>query len=202
MTPEEIRRDERELIRKHTRNALKSLSEENRTRENKAITKTILRMTEYKSATSLFIFLSLKEEFDTKAIVLNALNSGKKVYVPYCLPDTKELEATQITDMEKDVELGHFNIPEPRADLRKTANAATPKEIDCLIVPGLAFDHDCTRLGRGAGYFDRFLPAYKNKVPILCPALSAQMYHFTIPREPHDVVPDAVITETTIIRDK
>jgi 5-formyltetrahydrofolate cyclo-ligase len=190
----------KELIRKHTKNALRFLTLENRKRESEAITQTILDMYEYKTATSVFVFLSLPEEFDTAAIIANALKDGKKVYVPYCIPNTKEIRVTQITDVNTDIIQGHYNIPEPRPELRDAALNESPIKIDCLIVPGLAFDHECTRLGRGAGYFDRFLPAYKNKSPILCPALSAQLYHYTIPKEAHDVIPDAVITEKDILR--
>ncbi|MBL8029164.1 MAG: 5-formyltetrahydrofolate cyclo-ligase [Fibrobacteres bacterium] len=200
-TPEEIRRDERALIRKHTRSALKELSLENRERENKAITDAILKMDEYRNASSIFVFLSLEEEFDTKEIVLDALKTGKKVFVPYCLPETKEIKTVQIHDLENDIEIGHYKIPEPKLSLRREQQSEDIK-IDFLIVPGLAFDREGTRLGRGAGYFDRFLPAYKSKSPIICPALSAQIYHYTIPKEAHDIMPDAVVTESEIMRPK
>ncbi len=87
-----------------------------------------------------------------------------------------------------DLTPGAFGISEPR-----TGREITPEEIDLMLVPGVAFDESGRRLGRGRGFYDRYLSgphaARICKVG-LCPphALVPE-----VPAEPHDVVMDKII---------
>jgi 5-formyltetrahydrofolate cyclo-ligase len=105
----------------------------------------------------------------------------------------------RIRDVKTDLKTGVFDIPEPVMDLRVPTD---PLSADLLIIPGLAFDNELVRLGRGAGYFDRFLKDIKGKKPIWGLAFNCQVYPYTIPREEQDVSPDLVISPYTLIRPK
>lgn len=86
---------------------------------------------------------------------------------------------------------GSFNITEPCGD-----NNINPHELDLIIVPGVAFDLNGNRLGRGKGYYDRLLNntnALKIGIGYDCQLLEQ------IPAEPHDAKMDAVITPNNII---
>ena len=74
------------------------------------------------------------------------------------------------------------------------------KEInpDALLIPGLAFDKYGYRLGRGGGYFDRFLKNYNNKKVAI--AFYNQIYKSALPREDHDEKVDIIVTEKGLIK--
>lgn len=83
-----------------------------------------------------------------------------------------------------------FEQPSP------TAPVISPSEIDVVLVPGLAFGPDGRRLGRGAGYYDRFLAGLEaEKVGLT----TSNRLRDDIPLEPHDVLMDRIATETGVI---
>lgn len=87
---------------------------------------------------------------------------------------------------------GAFGIPEPIASA-----PTSPEDIDLFIIPGIAFDRKGNRLGRGKGFYDRFLAGTNKPVIGLC-------YEFQlldhIPTEPHDQKMNWIITENTLIQ--
>lgn len=89
------------------------------------------------------------------------------------------------------LELGAFHIEEPTGD-----DFIDPEEIELVIVPAVAYDRRGNRLGRGKGFYDRFLSSTRaTKIGI---GYDFQLYD-ELPTEQHDVPMDVVITETEII---
>ena len=88
-----------------------------------------------------------------------------------------------------DLEVGEFNIKTVRADLQKIIE---PNQIDCVIVPGVAFDKNCNRIGMGGGFYDRFLKLTHAKKIAL--AFDFQITE-NLPTENFDVAVDMIITE-------
>jgi 5-formyltetrahydrofolate cyclo-ligase len=72
-----------------------------------------------------------------------------------------------------------------------------PSEIDCVVVPGVAFSPEGWRLGRGGGYYDATLAALPRALRVGV-AFEVQLVP-TVPREPHDVALDAVVTESRLL---
>ena len=95
----------------------------------------------------------------------------------------------QIKNPLKDLKPGRFGIPEPKA---KRARAGNPKNLDLVVVPGLGFDRRKGRLGRGEGYFDRFLKK-TGKTRRIGLAFQEQIVDF-IPMQAHDVRVHQIIT--------
>ena len=88
--------------------------------------------------------------------VLNiALKQGKKVALPRYIEQEKVYHLLLVQDMERDLERGKYDLPEPRKDLEK----AVFTERSIALVPALAFDDTGMRLGRGGGFYDRMLCA-------------------------------------------
>ena len=80
----------------------------------------------------------------------------------------------------------------------KTSLTAHPlEEIDLFFVPGLAFDHQCRRLGRGAGFYDRVLSGSKAlKIGV---SWSLQVSEEPLPEQEHDVRMDACVNEKFLV---
>lgn len=196
-TPEEIKQNERKRIRKQIKQSLRNLDSEQREKENREIRERLFAQPQYNTAKKVFCFVSLPEEVDTHPILKRLLADGKQVIVPFCIPKTREIGLAEIRDPERDLAPGTLNIPEPLPAGR--IESIDPLSIDLFIIPGLAFDRECVRLGRGAGYFDRFLHDIKGHRPIWAVGFNCQMYPYLIPRETHDVNPDLIISPFSLI---
>lgn len=71
--------------------------------------------------------------------------------------------------------------------------------IDLMLVPGVAFDESCKRLGQGGGYYDRYIPQLKDDCLVVGVAFDEQIID-SIPSGPHDRKVDYVVTPTRIIK--
>ena len=120
-----------------------------------------------------------------------ALKSGKKVVVPRVVSETKEIIASEIDDAKKDLELGPYGIYHPRKDVR--LEEIPLEEIDLVIVPGVAFDEENNRLGRGEGYYDRFLKKLPDRIPTIGLCFDFQRINY-LPKDSHDIPVSKVIT--------
>jgi 5-formyltetrahydrofolate cyclo-ligase len=135
--------------------------------------------------------MAVNGEVDLDPIWQFSHEHGKTCYFPVL---TKEkilcfLPATPSTPFK----MNQYNIPEPDIDI---GQALSPKELDLIIMPLVAFDARCTRLGMGAGYYDRTLEN-KPTVPLFGVAYQFQRVDFIDP-QPWDIPLDAVITQNAI----
>ncbi|MFH0921537.1 MAG: 5-formyltetrahydrofolate cyclo-ligase [Fibrobacterota bacterium] len=199
LTEEQIRGNERKRIRKTCRSAMDDMPAEQRTRESGEIHERLFALPEYQNARRLFCYVSLDTEADTRRILRAALDQGRELFVPACRPADKTIALAQIRDPETDLVPGMLKILEPRPERIAVVD---PLSLDLFIIPGVAFDNDGNRLGRGAGYFDRFLKGIKGQRPIAALALSVQVYPYSIPTRPHDIRPDKIMTPYSIIEEK
>ena len=69
-----------------------------------------------------------------------------------------------------------------------------------IIMPGVAFDDDCRRIGHGGGYYDRYLAEHPD-LRTVAVAFELQVQD-KVPDEPHDIRPQFVVTEKRIIQKK
>jgi len=100
---------------------------------------------------------------------------------------TGHYEAAVVRDLEKDFTEGKFGILEPAA----ACEVADLKRLDLILVPGVAFDWQGHRLGRGKGFYDRLLAAVSGKT---CGVGFDQQVVATLPVEPHDVRLNCILT--------
>lgn len=147
----------------------------------------------YKNAKFIFAYVSFKSEVDTLGFIEYALGDNKIVCVPKIESKEKGIEFFEINSLAH-LKAGYYGILEPTAN----CPSANLKEIDLMLIPGLAFDILGGRLGYGAGYYDRFLYQTKlnfNKVGI---AYDFQVID-KVPMDEHDVRIDGIITTKDII---
>ena len=140
----------------------------------------------WQEAKHIFTYVSFSSEVDTQLLILQALRQKKKVAVPKSYPEGK-MDFYFISSLEELVETD-TGILEPVGGFFR----ATPKKGDLILVPGIAFDRSCRRIGYGGGYYDRYLET--------CPATKIGLCYQeqlapVIPAEPHDIKMDAVLTE-------
>lgn len=148
----------------------------------------------YKRAEVLMVYLSLPQEADTTPIVLQAWKDRKRVLAPQISWESKQMTPVSIKNLDTDVADTPYGI---RAPVRGTP---FPIElIDLVIVPGLAFDPEGNRLGRGRGFYDRFLSKLEFRGRI-CAFAHEQQFVESIPCRPHDVRVQVLITDRKVRR--
>ncbi len=145
----------------------------------------------FHQAKTVMAYAAMPGEANLGQVLRETLEQGKRLVLPRCEPDGT-MTARLISDL-KELVPGTMGISEPQEDAPKVM----PEEIDLVLVPGMAFDPLGGRLGRGKGYYDRFLAEYPGKSVGIC-------YHGNlleaVPMEGHDKTMDAVVTDQTIIQ--
>lgn len=120
---------------------------------SRKIQEKLLGSEEFKAGSLIMTYVSLPAEVDTHYLNKTALEEGKRVAVPYLDPGDRSMTVVEITSMDR-LEKGPFGIYQPKEGLFKKISL---KEIDLIVVPAIAYDRKNIRLGRGKGYYDRFL---------------------------------------------
>ncbi|KFM24790.1 5-formyltetrahydrofolate cyclo-ligase [Auxenochlorella protothecoides] len=144
-------------------------------------------------------------EVQTESIVTAALKSCARVYVPRVLDRDSNMHFLRLQGLEELVQVPPFGIREPpltdAAGAPRSDALQSPDPLQLIIMPGLAFDESGRRLGRGGGYYDKFITSIRQrslerswKTPLLVAlAFNAQMVD-SIPVGHHDVPVDVIVT--------
>lgn len=175
-------------IRKMIAARRKASTEEERALANEKITASVLEMPEFQQASCIYIYIAYNREVETRAIIEAAWKAGKQVAVPRV--EGKEMTFYLLESFDQ-LSPGCFGIPEPVEGL---APAACEEAL--MIMPGVAFDSCCCRVGYGGGFYDRYLEQHSDH-PKVALAFSFQMIP-EAPTEPTDIFPDKLITEEKI----
>jgi 5-formyltetrahydrofolate cyclo-ligase len=174
----------------------------------------------YKNAKVVACFSGTLEEIDTEPLLRKILADGKTLLMPYVMdfplavsgdPATgdalaastsaaatgatlpKILGMARVSDLEKDMAEGAFGILEPIPALR-TGEALEP---DLALIPGLCFDSRGGRLGKGKGFYDRYLTG--NRCMRAGLGFDVQITQKNLTLDPHDQLMDAVISDKRIL---
>lgn len=157
-----------------------------------AITATLLGLPHYRAARCVAAYSAIGAEFDTAALLRDALAAGKKLLLPRVNRGAGTLSFYQVADPGAQLLPGTWNILEP--DPARCA-LADPSGADFMLVPGVAFTADCQRLGYGGGYYDAVMAALAPSVLRVAAAFSVQIVD-RLPMEAWDRPVDAVVTES------
>ena len=177
--------EDKAKLRKKMRALESALTEDYLRDSNEKIFNALISRREYKEAEKIFIYYSVNKEIDTRKLIRHALKSGKTVALPK-ITGKGTMDAVVIKG-EDELKADKYGIPAPISE-----KALRPDEIDLVIVPGAAFTKDGLRLGKGGGYYDRFLSG--------CSAFKialARKYMVleNIPVDEFDIKTDLVITD-------
>lgn len=177
-------------IRKEIKNKLSQYSTLEKAEKSGIIKIKLFNEEEFKKAKVVMFYVSLKDEVDTYLMIDEALKAGKRVCVPVILKEEKRLIAGEIHNRLKDLESQHFGIYQPRQD---RVREVPLDDIDLVVVPGVAFDKKNIRLGRGHGYYDRFLSGLPGSAKAIGLAFDFQVLE-NLPKDPHDIPVSKTIT--------
>jgi len=161
---------------------LKEQYKEERLRKSMLIAEQFWKLPAIQNCQTFLFYASSSFEVDTLLMIEKAIFLGKRVALPIVEQNQRKLIPTLISSME-DVHKGTYGIAEPLFDPDK---ALALKDLDAVIVPGLAFDRQHNRLGRGEGYYDRFLSTLPEAVTTVGLAFDFQLTE-SLPTEAHDV---------------
>ena len=141
----------------------------------------------YREAKVIMAYASTPDELQLNELFATCFDDKKILAIPYIV-GKGAMQAVEVPNFNA-LEIGAFNILTVKSEFR---NFIKPAQIDCVIVPGAAFDLSGGRLGLGGGYYDRFLPLAVNAKKI------ALAYDFqlvdSLPTEEHDAKIDMVLT--------
>ena len=176
--------EEKRALRKVVRELKRQFTDVQLVEKSRPIMSQLLVHPAIAGAKTVLMYYSLADEVFTHEAIDKLREDGKTVLLPRVI-DGENMEI-RFYDKPEDLALGHYGIMEPTGKLF-TDYAA----IDVAVVPGMAFDGQGHRLGRGKGYYDRFLKkasrAYKIGVCFDFQKLDA------IPAETHDIAVGEVL---------
>ncbi len=141
----------------------------------------------WKEAKTIGITISRFPEVDTYQIIRKAWEEGKRVAIPKCLPENRDMEFRNLIKFNQ-LESVYSGLLEP---IEAETEKVLMNDIDLLIVPGLAYTNEGYRLGFGGGYYDRYLLRFKGETVSL--AFDSQMVS-SLPVESHDLPIGKIIT--------
>lgn len=151
------------------------------------VCRSILAHPWFLEAKTVMAYWAIAGEIDLGPVLEEALARGKRLLLPRCRGE--EMTARRVTDLTP-LRPGVLGIPEPGEE----TEIVPPGEIDLILVPAMAYDARGRRLGRGKGYYDRFLPAAGGRTI----GVSAVLLEH-VPVEDHDVPVDAVAGDHGVI---
>ncbi len=157
---------------------------------SQAIAATLAARDDFRAARAVLLTLPFRSEWDTTALVAAALDAGKTLVLPRVNEASRMLELCAVADLDREAVAGFRGIREPDA---RCAHVA-PDAVEWVLVPGVAFDRECRRLGYGGGYYDRLLASIAASAPRIAGAFELQIVE-RVPATQHDLGVDAVVTE-------
>lgn len=155
----------------------------------------LLRLPALFTAGTLSAYVGFDSEIDTAPVLAAVLAQGKRLVLPRVVDadsrQRRHLVLHHVGDVDRDTRPGRWGIREPDPALCPVVD---PLDVDCILLPGVAFDRAGGRLGYGAGFYDRLLASARPDCLRLAAAFSIQVVP-QVPLEPHDQRIQRLVTE-------
>ena len=162
---------------------LRNQKEEERLEKSRAVQAKLFEMAEFKKFKTIFFYMPFDGEVDTLNMIKLAKKLGKKIGLPRILRRGKKFLPVFVESFGQ-LEKGPYGIQQPKA---AEDNIMDLRNIDMVVVPGLAFDKKNYRLGRGEGYYDRFLKLLPSVIPTVGLAFDFQRINTLPQKAEHDM---------------
>jgi 5-formyltetrahydrofolate cyclo-ligase len=182
------------VIRRQLRDMLAAMSEEDRHRKSIAACGLLAGTPEFAAARVVMLFLSMPHEIETSSLALRCWQAGKTVVVPKVSWDQRRMLPVEITSLQTGISTTHPGVREPT-----TGKPIPLNMIDLVVVPGIGFTPTGHRIGRGMGFYDRFL-AQNDFVGVSCGLGFEEQVLEQIPVLDHDIPLSMLTTDKGIRR--
>jgi len=181
--------DEKEQLRALVRQRLGALPVSEREVASARACERLKEQAIWKAAQTIFFYSPMPGELDVRPLMLDALLAGRTVLLPRYNAASDSYEPCRVADLENDLLKGKYGIHEPNGNCVPYGL----KQLDLILVPGLAFAPSGSRLGRGRGFYDKLLAGISG---VKCGVAFDEQMLVEIPLEPHDIPVDYVLTPT------
>lgn len=180
--------DEKRALRERLVHARSALPAAQRASASQAAAEVLESLAAWRGARVVALYFPVGAEVDTAHLAQSALQAGKRVAWPRTRPGEIALEFASC--LPPDLIAGALGTRQPPLD----AAIVPIGDLDLVVVPGVAFDRDGHRLGRGGGYYDATLALLAKRTVRVGLAFELQLVS-AVPCEPHDAQVDGVVTE-------
>ena len=182
-------------LRSIFRQRLAEISPAERAQKSKTACSNLISTKQFQNAKVIMFYLPMPQEIDTTDAILYAWKKDKTVVVPKVFWKQKRMTAVRISSFEEDFSTDVAGLRNP-----KNNDEVAPQTIDLIVVPALVFDRKGFRLGRGGGYYDKFLanPKLLAKKSGFCFA-EQLLEGDNLPVMPNDIPVDLLVTDKEII---
>jgi 5-formyltetrahydrofolate cyclo-ligase len=183
----------KETLRREMRTRLRAMTPATHAEASLVICELAAKLPAFVQSRCIALFAPLSSEPDIHPLVEEAWARNKRVALPLMVRQgaTPVLDWHEVTTWDDVVVSGTFGLGEP--DPLRCPRVPIP-QLDCVFVPGLAFDQDGFRLGRGGGFYDSFLSRVPATLPCIGLFFSLQKVS-RLYREPHDQPLPTILTE-------
>ena len=187
---------DKKKLRKEILNRLRSQDKEDLLKRSLKIKNKLFELEEFKKARCVIFYVSMEDEVDTRQMIDESIRMGKTVGVPVIISTSggegkRELAISQITDRIKQLEVGPYRIIQPK---QIEVRPISCKNMDLILVPAVAYDESGNRLGRGKGYYDRFLEKLPDNALTIGLCFDFQLIK-SVPMLSHDISVRKVLTD-------
>lgn len=148
----------------------------------------------FASARTVMLYAPMETELDISLVAKECRRTGRMVALPAVDWGGGTMTARRVDDWGRVLVVGKHGVQEPRGD----TPIVEPEDLDLIVVPGLGFGRDRTRLGRGGGFYDRFLSGASIRAAKVGMGFSWQVLA-SVPTTDSDVTLDGVVTERDVI---
>lgn len=193
--PEEPRRESAQVrLRRWARERVEALGQSERDQAPARLLERLEALPGFAEATEIAAFLPLPDELPLEPVLRHLLAQGKTVWLPWLGDAPGAMGFAPVTELDTDLVAGRWNLREPRGTLR---GRVPPRGLPALV-PGQVFDLHGSRIGRGGGYYDRWL-ADRPDVVAIGIAWDAQVHPGRLPVAPHDRPMRHLVTEQRLV---
>ncbi|MBM3251420.1 MAG: 5-formyltetrahydrofolate cyclo-ligase [Candidatus Omnitrophica bacterium] len=162
----------KQKLRERMLSELNGLKEVDRAKKSLSIKEKLFATSEFRKAKIILFYASLKNEVNTDEMIKEALAQGKLIGLVSVFEKDKTLVPYLVSDIDTRLMVGPYGVRQPNKEFAKSIAV---DHLNLVIVPGLAFDLEGNRLGRGKGYYDRFLETLPNGTPTIGLAFDFQI---------------------------
>ena len=193
-------RSDKAALRRVVLRAVRDIAPEERSRRSADVVERLVAEPSWSDSSLVLGFLPFPEEVGITPLLEEVLASGRSLWLPRV--QGEELVFHRVSGVGRGFVLHHYGMQEPAADLPQLEAGAAAGHI-FVIAPGVAFDRHGNRLGRGKGFYDRFLRELRRVAPhpvdVVAVCFSEQLVS-SVPRGPEDEAVDAVATDRELVR--